>query len=78
MNILFFNESFMIETIYRYIGPEYEQEDAFVEEPPMQVKSFSTEHYEEQPSPFIMLPSSHSTVIRIPSPQISLQTPFDK
>lgn len=35
----------------------------------IQFHPFSIVHHEEQPSPFRLLPSSHRSVIAIPSPQ---------
>lgn len=41
--------------------------------PPLQDHPFSTLHWESQPSPSLVFPSSHSYSYRLPSPQISGQ-----
>ena len=49
----------------------------FLHTPFEQMNPFSTLHYELQPSPSFVLPSSQSSsIVRIPSPHLVTQLPF--
>lgn len=58
------------------VGRSMVQLSEVVGDPPKQLHPCSMRQSFEQPSPSILLPSSHDTVKRIPSPQISLHLRF--